>query len=434
MTAMPRLAPLILRPGSGANAFSRNTAFTAAIGTLLKPPPVAPAPGVPRRTKIWDLSGHIHCSIIGTCLSTGELRQILLKGSPAAEGASDHELHSLGVQLAGQRDGLAKLLHKALDRRHRVTLNRFDKAATVDEVRALWREAARNGDIPGAYWAAVTHPASTSGLVREIFGDVHMLSHLVGAANRADIRRLKELETENAELRDKLGRQQARLHEGITSRDARIQDLTALLARQIADESRRSDETGHEAALDELVGDLERRLRSESGRRAALQERFDRLSDELGRARARAAAAERREEALREELESVEASLGLARPDGKPTAPPACLAGRSVLYVGGRPDSVGHLRALGERFGVRILHHDGGVDDRSGLLAGAISRADVVMFPVDCVSHDAVATVKRLCRQTLKPYVPLRSAGMGSFVAALGGAVVAAFQGSMAAE
>ena len=64
-----------------------------------------------------------------------------------------------------------------------------------------------------------------------------MLSHLVGAANRADIRRLKALETENAELREKLGRQQTRLQEDITSRDARIRDLNASLARRIAEET-----------------------------------------------------------------------------------------------------------------------------------------------------------------------------------------------------
>jgi hypothetical protein len=94
--------------------------------------------------------------------------------------------------------------------------------------------------------------------------------------------------------------------------------------------------------------------------------------------------------------------------------------GLSLLYVGGRPSQVSHLRALGEQLGVMFLHHDGGVEDRSGLLSGLVSRADVVMFPVDCVSHEAVASVKRLCRQTAKPYVPLRSAGLSSFVAALG--------------
>src|SRR5471032_1879932 len=74
----------------------------------------------PRRTRIWELSKHLHCSIIGTCLSTGELRQILNKAKLVRGNACVHELHSEGVLLAGQRDGAAKLLHKALDKRHRL--------------------------------------------------------------------------------------------------------------------------------------------------------------------------------------------------------------------------------------------------------------------------------------------------------------------------
>ena len=102
--------------------------------------------------------------------------------------------------LANLRDGRGKLLHKALDKRHRLVIGRFEKARTIDEVRALWRDAVKQGDIPGAYWAALTHAATNDALIREIFGEVHMLSHLVGAANRADIRRLGELEAENVAL------------------------------------------------------------------------------------------------------------------------------------------------------------------------------------------------------------------------------------------
>ena len=54
-----------------------------------------------------------------------------------------------------------------------------------------------------------------------------------------------------------------------------------------------------------------------------------------------------------------------------------------------------------------------------GELAGAVVRADAVLFPTDCVSHDAANTVKRLCRQSMKPYVPLRSSGLASLVAGL---------------
>ena len=266
----------------------------------------------------------------------------------------------------------------------------------------------------------MTHPAATDALVREIFGEVHMLSHLIGSANRADIRRLKELETENALLRDKLARQQERLHEAVATRDTRIRDLGALLAGRIADRASNEADGANdrEAALGDLVGRLERRLRSETHRRAALEDRLATAQEELGRERARRAAVERRERALRGELDAIEADLG-SPPASEGNAVPSGLAGLSVLYVGGRPDKLGHLRAAAEQSGARFLHHDGGIEDRGGLLAGSVGRADIVMFPVDCVSHDAVATVKRLCRQTAKPYVPLRSTGMSSFIAAL---------------
>ena len=185
----------------------------------------SPATG-PGRRKLWEFSTYFHCSIIGTCLSTAELRQILTKlGHNEAATASEHDLHASGVVIAGQRHGGAKLLHKALDRRHRISLNQFAKAKTPEEVRGIWKEAVQRGDIPGAYWAALSHPATNDVLLREIFADVHMLSHLVGAANRADIRRLRQLEDENAELEAKIGRQQQRLRDAVVSRDVTIREL-----------------------------------------------------------------------------------------------------------------------------------------------------------------------------------------------------------------
>ena len=47
------------------------------------------------------------------------------------------------------------------------------------------------------------------------------------------------------------------------------------------------------------------------------------------------------------------------------------------------------------------------------------ARADLVLFPVDCVSHEAALAVKRLCRQFGRPFRPLRSTGTSSLLAAL---------------
>jgi hypothetical protein len=42
-----------------------------------------------------------------------------------------------------------------------------------------------------------------------------------------------------------------------------------------------------------------------------------------------------------------------------------------------------------------------------------------LLFPVDCISHDAANTVKSLCRQGDKRFIPLRSASVTSLLAAL---------------
>ena len=75
-----------------------------------------------RRTKLWEFGTNLHCSIIGTCLSTADLRQTLIKIG-LREADTEHELHASGVLIAGKQHGGAKLLHQALDRRHRDTRN-----------------------------------------------------------------------------------------------------------------------------------------------------------------------------------------------------------------------------------------------------------------------------------------------------------------------
>ena len=117
-------------------------------------------------------------------------------------------------------------------------------------------------------------------------------------------------------------------------------------------------------------------------------------------------------------LDALEGGLEFA--DGNAGVPPDLrLDGLSVLYVGGRPSDIPRLRAIGERAGAALLHHDGGIEESSDRLAALASRADLVLFPVDCISHPATLVVKRLCRQAGKRYVPLRSSGATSFLAAL---------------
>jgi Uncharacterized protein conserved in bacteria (DUF2325) len=330
-------------------------------------------------------------------------------------------LHASGVVIAGQRHEGAKLLHKTLDRRHRVSINQFDKARTTEEVRATWKGAVQRGDIPGAYWAALSHPATSDPLLREIFADVHMLSHLVGAANRADIRRLRQLGDANAELEAKVGRQQQQLRDAIASRDATIRDLRRVLEERIVHDrtsaSQDSLDSGSKMWIT-LVADLKRRLATAESR-CALESEIKECRSALQADRIAHAESEERGSELRRELEQVEASLADLADISDARQQPPRLAHRTILYVGGRRAQIGHLRAFAERSGARFLHHDGGIEERGGLLQGLISRADVVLFPVDCISHTAMSLLKRTCGQSGKPYLPLRGAGLAPFCAAL---------------
>ena len=366
-----------------------------------------------RRTKIWEFSTNLHCSIIGTCLSTGELRQVLRKLDLAPPDSTDHELHATAVNLAGRHDNAAKLLNKALDTRHKLAVNQFAKVDTEDAVRTLWRDAVRRGEIPGAYWAALTHPAATRALVREAFGEVHMLSHLVGSANRDDIQRLCLLEAEKANLQEKLQRQQHALHEAVVARNQRIQALSDALTQKIAADPM----TGDSAVLHRLVADLERRLVSETRRRATAETRLTAAQADAAAERAARVAAKQDNASLRRDLDAL-----IGRPcetDSPDAEPQPRLDGVALLYVGGRPHQVAHLRAASERFGATFLHHDGGIENQTNLLPGLTSRADLVLFPVDCISHEAALTVKSLCRQGGKRFIPLRSASVTALLAAL---------------
>ena len=372
-----------------------------------------------RRRKLWELSGVFHCSIIGTCLSTGELRKLLIKLHPPHARESDHTLHGVAVGLAERHDAAGKVLQKALDARHTVAINRCARARTTEAVREFWAEARAAGDIPGPYWAVMTHSDASPELQREVFGEVHMLSHLVGAANRADIRRLAQLEAENVALATQVARQQARLQDLAAERDVVIQELHQRPQKP----DRRSAAQRCDAEVQVELEHVRRRLDSEVGHRLTLERRLEEMRACLDAEQRAGAEAMAQVETLRAEIVALEETL--APGEAGDARIRLDLRGMTLLYVGGRPNQSARLRRIAEDAGAVLLLHDGGVEDAEAQLAGFASRADVALFPVDCVSHDAALAVKRHCRRLGKPFIPLRGTGGAAFLAALHGLAAA---------
>ena len=334
------------------------------------------------------------------------------------ETADEHELHMLGVLLANRPQEGGKLLQKTLDRRHQVALNQFAKARDDGAIGALWKKAVSSGDIPGAYWAVLTHPDASDKMVQKAFGDVHMLSHLMGATNCADLQRMHRLEDELGALEAKLERQQRKLRDGFIERDEKIARLSAMLAEKVhGDVARRpEDEAAEAAALRDTIAELNDRLSRETGRRERLEQRVSGFENSDA-ARRRA---ETERDAIRQELDAMERQVAvLLDGDNRDAAPEVDLGGATILYVGGRANQLPRFKTLVERAGGELIHHDGGVEDAAALLPGLVGRADVTLFPVDCISHNAMSQAKRVCQQLNKPFVPLRTSSLACLLSVL---------------
>lgn len=393
----------------------------ASDGDIPTAPPALDDRALAARPRLAGMDPHLHCSIIGTCLPTGELRRLMSRFMEV-EGRTDLEVHHEAVRLVTHHPEAARAINKALDRRHDASVRRFSRASDAPGLEALWKQALKSGDVPGAYWAVMTHRRADPPLRQLVFGDVHMLSHLVGAANRADIRRLAELESDNAGLRERNESQQARIASLVGERDAYADEAGGLRDRIREMELERHDDDpsgAHDAAAAHAL--LSSSLVLEGQRRTAAEAEARTLKAQLAQARGELAHLAKHAEAIGRELAVAEAELRNAEPahDSVSAELRGMLARRRVYYVGGRPSSNGAIRALVERHGGEYQRHDGGIEDRKGLLSAGIAWADVVVFPVDCIDHDSAALLKRACVQQGTPFVPLRSASVTSFAAGL---------------
>ena len=402
---------------------------------------IAPAAEPPSRRRtlreIWD--GY-HCSICGTCLSFAELRKIAGKAGLCFEpDETEHGIHGHFVQLASKPGRVSKLMQKMLDRKYRSAVERFRRARSESELVDLWSRAMAEGDVPGPYWALMTHPWTTKSLMVHAFGEVHMLSHLAGATNRADIRRLRTLEGERQELSEQLSAARQRLSE----REVEHRNLATEHGNEVrALHDRLKTTQAAEVRLEQAEKRLRafedgEALRASGTRNAALQSDLDEARRSHREEMKRRSTLERELSALRsahqemsstvrvlnaecDALETVlQSGIDGVNDGAKKIGAAVDLCGRRIAYVGGRAGIVGHFRALVERLNGHFFYHDGGIEDHEGQLGRILGQADVVLCPVDCVSHRACLRAKTFCKRTAKPFVPLRSAGLSSFVTGL---------------
>ncbi len=387
------------------------------------------------RRKLWEIPSRLHCPVIGTCLEVQELDKIAKKVGAQPKGdLTEYDIHVSFVSSAGERNTLSLATHKALDKKYATMIRRAEKIKALEQLDAFWSQAVARGEVPSALWAIVTHPKCDKNLRMRMFEDVHMLSHQIGAGQRADLQRLNEAEAELAQLKHEMDQLQKKSRQQITQRDKRITTLESDL-EQSKEAHRQTIQT--QQMLEQQCRKLTARLHQVSineneKQLAETNRRLQQTEIAYQRIQSSYAKAEQTISALKHDHQEIQAECQvLEKFVARDTAPncAACteaecsqcpdLQGQRILCVGGHKRLIGHYRTLVSACNGAFTHHDGGMEDNRQRLESMLSSADAVICAADFVSHDAYYRLKRFCKRNQKPHALLRSSGISTFARAL---------------
>lgn len=396
-------------------------------GAIPQPPRLASH----RRKKVLELPVRWHCPLIGTCLPVAEMRKLAAHAGFDEREINDYTLHTAVVDSCDCRTKIAELIQRYFEKRHAAVIQRFARIKGEAAVLALWQEALVAGnDIAGALWAALSHADMSDEGSKQIYGDIHMLSHQDGAAIRAGLRRLEQLKQENHHLRNEAAAFKTGLAVAQREKDKAIADLR-----------RRLDVTEQQAALlgrRELeLAEARRQARNYEtlrSRAEAMGQRIETLEERNAANARRAADLEIRLGDVQADIVATEAALEMAlgiedvshcervsdtAGCGRICPAEAVLSGRCVLCIGGRTGLVDGYRRLVENQGGRFMHHDGGQEESLHRIDAIVASADAVVCQSGCVSHAAYYRLKDACKKLGKPCIFVQSPGIGSFARSL---------------
>ena len=122
-----------------------------------------------RRRRLWDMSHECHCPVVGVCLPLETLRRLVNKTLGGQAVARDYEVHVGAVAECLHRNRLSEALQTELDRRYALDVQRFKSVKTPLALADLWTAAVRQGEVSGAFWAALSHPRCDA-IMQEVLG------------------------------------------------------------------------------------------------------------------------------------------------------------------------------------------------------------------------------------------------------------------------
>lgn len=372
--------------------------------------------------RVWELRHQTVCKVIGMAFDLEDLKKIARKfGISPSDPLMDHEfaLHSTAVHLCGSDNKVARHIQKMIQTR----FARYSRRLSLLEVPELIEsvtESKGNPDIPlwAVLWDLATKGLENGASVETaLFGYIHMLEH-----------RLMREYWGSAAKRAEEGAQEARAADEVTKLKRLVLDIRGDLER-----SEKLNEQLRVQLL-ELKSSQVGRAEPRGSQELTAPERLDqtekviRLQMLLTEARAHNQGLEEECSRLRREIDVLtqEAYRGVCveSPELRESGPPGCacrdfLRQKHVTMVGGIDSLETHYRDLVEAMGGRFQRHDGDCRGGECPIQDCVRKSDLVVCPVEVNSHNAMKSVKKLCKKYGVACCFPRTAGLSGFKTAI---------------
>lgn len=379
----------------------------------------------PVRTKLWQLDHNYHCAVIGTCLTMAEVKKLLNSFHVDCKRINAYDIHTTIVTMIAYNDFRSKKVQNYLDKKFSTVIQKTKKM-DAQELRTEWKSVLNTGDLVGTFWAVMSHPLTDEKMKRDFYGDIHMLSHLSGASNRVDLKRLSQLEKERIGISKEINFEQSRTNKltadnlCLNTKVKNLKDKSTGLTHQIAALEKSntklmdSQNVKEHQLLNQQVEKLKKTIIAQENEIRKQQSNKTQLDNLVTQLKHQQLRNESEISIYQEEAEYLQYLLSQQNKHDDCQFKKQGLCGRCVLYVGGKKNLIPHYRELVEEKAGVFLHHDGGQEKNTQALSQMLTRADVVIFPSDCISHEAYWKIKRSCKKQQKPFEYLNSPGLYS--------------------
>ena len=375
-----------------------------------------------RQLRFWEVEAFFKCPVAGWCLDLQEQKRILQKEGIRTKGLSDLEMHEALVKSLDSENSLSRRIDFWLNRKYQKeisTLSSLEPEAFIKR----WNASVKKEGFDGIVWVAVTRGDLSAEVRRNMFGDVHMETHVRAkqldkerqrvdqeqkrsarfAKNANEGRRINRiLKRENERLENQLSAA-CRLSEDLQNQNRKLENELAKGKKNSLIVSLQEENTLLRAEKDEVLEQIlsyQRELRR-------LEKKNHRLLSRLKK---------QRQICFQRFNESTNPTVQALNSSPHDSASSMDLSKRCILVVGGLPKMQVLYRQLIERNKGTFAYHDGRMNKGTGPkdLVNKVRRADLAICCVDHSSHTSALVVKSLCKRHKKCFRMLTNSSLNN--------------------